>query len=263
MIDLPHYPRTFHLEGSKGISETEQVSLFHLEGKSFVIEEKVDDSCVSMHFDSEANLRICHRDQEARGPEFDRLKAWTAKLEERLFDVLQDRYILYGGWLYAVHTIYYNRLPHYFLEYDIYDRQRQVFLSTDKRQEVLQPLRDEIVSVQVLPNVRTLMERPRDYVYPPIEPWCVVGESCYVTSSDHTLHREFMQKYGRSDPRSYTGTRGVMEGLYIKVEHDGIVSERYKYIQHNFLAAILKNGSHWKDQPLIANVSLQTTGTLC
>src|SRR5205807_2014548 len=32
---------------------------------------------------------------------------------------LTDRYILYGEWLYAKHTVFYTDLPHYFLEFDI------------------------------------------------------------------------------------------------------------------------------------------------
>ena len=44
-------------------------------------------------------------------------------------DVLGDRYILYGEWLYAKHTVFYNSLPHYFLEYDLLDRFPGQFLS--------------------------------------------------------------------------------------------------------------------------------------
>lgn len=32
-----------------------------------------------------------------------------------LFKVLGNRHILYGEWLYAKHSVYYDNLPHYFL----------------------------------------------------------------------------------------------------------------------------------------------------
>ena len=44
---------------------------------------------------------------------------------------------MYGEWLYAKHTVYYDALPHYFLEFDIYDKEQAIFLSTKKRKELL------------------------------------------------------------------------------------------------------------------------------
>jgi RNA ligase len=62
--------------------------------------------------------------------------------------VLGDRYVLYGEWLYAKHTVFYNALPHYFLEYDVLDLHTQQFLSTQVRRVLLAAL--PIVSVPVL-----------------------------------------------------------------------------------------------------------------
>jgi hypothetical protein len=44
---------------------------------------------------------------------------------------------MYGEWLYARHTIPYDMLPHYFMEFDIFDRETREFLSTDRRQRLL------------------------------------------------------------------------------------------------------------------------------
>ena len=41
------------------------------------------------------------------------------------------RYILFGEWLFARHTIHYRELPHYFFEFDIYvltKRRRRFFV---------------------------------------------------------------------------------------------------------------------------------------
>ncbi|NTV64181.1 MAG: hypothetical protein HGA65_11675 [Oscillochloris sp.] len=46
---------------------------------------------------------------------------------------------------------------------------------------------------------------------------------------------------------------GMMEGLYIKVEADGAVGARYKYVRRNFLQTVLDSGSHWMDRPLLPN----------
>ena len=37
--------------------------------------------------------------------------------------MLGDRFILFGEWLYARHSVHYRRLPHYFFEFDVYDKQ--------------------------------------------------------------------------------------------------------------------------------------------
>jgi hypothetical protein len=44
-----------------------------------------------------------------------------------------------------------------------------------------------------------------------------------------------------------------MEGLYIKVEEDGRVIERYKYIRASFLASVLDSGGHWLKRPIVPN----------
>jgi hypothetical protein len=44
-----------------------------------------------------------------------------------------------------------------------------------------------------------------------------------------------------------------MEGLYLKVEEEGRVAARLKYVRASFLNAILDSGSHWLERPIIAN----------
>jgi hypothetical protein len=44
-----------------------------------------------------------------------------------------------------------------------------------------------------------------------------------------------------------------MEGLYIKVEANGVVTERYKFVRSGFLQTVLDSGSHWMNRPLLPN----------
>lgn len=44
-----------------------------------------------------------------------------------------------------------------------------------------------------------------------------------------------------------------MEGLYIKLEEEGIVKERYKYVRASFLTAIKNAEGHWLNRPIIPN----------
>ena len=75
-------------------------------------------------------------------------KQWANTHAANFWKVLGSRYILYGEWLYAKHTVFYDALPHYFLEFDVLDLEKQVFLSTTKRQELLTEL--PVVSVPIL-----------------------------------------------------------------------------------------------------------------
>jgi atypical dual specificity phosphatase len=51
------------------------------------------------------------------------LDSWAEKHAWSLHQLLGDRrYILYGEWCYAKHSIHYARLPDLFLAFDIYDK---------------------------------------------------------------------------------------------------------------------------------------------
>jgi len=46
----------------------------------------------------------------------------------------------------------------------------------------------------------------------------------------------------------------LMEGLYVKVEEEGVVRGRYKYVRASFLQAVFASESHWMDRPIIPMV---------
>jgi hypothetical protein len=48
-----------------------------------------------------------------------------------------------------------------------------------------------------------------------------------------------------------------MEGLYVKVEEDGQVVGRYKYVRVNFLTAVFAAEGHWLNRPIIPNLLLE------
>ena len=121
---------------------------------------------------------------------------------------LGDRYVLYGEWLYAKHTVYYDELPHYFMEFDILQYHNQSFLSTSRRKDFLQEL-PFIVSVRVLhegkvDSVKTLRKQ--------------VGASEFISHSQKRHLRQTALQCGLSEEQVLreTDTTGLMEGLYIK-----------------------------------------------
>ena len=52
----------------------------------------------------------------------------------------------------------------------------------------------------------------------------------------------------------------TMEGLYIKVEADGVVKDRMKYVRNSFYQCVNESGSHWQQRPIIPNQLAKKNG---
>ena len=152
---LIKYPRTPHLEGSRlqpGDEDLSQIPFADIAGKHLVVEEKCDGANSAISFDGAGTLLLQSRGHYLTGGYRERhynlFKQWANIHRNALYGLLGRRYILYGEWMYAKHTVYYDRLPHYFLEFDILDRETGRFLDTHTRHEMLWDL--PVVSVPVL-----------------------------------------------------------------------------------------------------------------
>src|SRR5262245_1623846 len=123
MSTLYKYPRTHHLEGSRlqpGDEDGQSVPFAQLAGRHLVVEEKLDGANAGIPVDEAGRLRLQSRGHLLTGgvreKHFDLFKRWARAHEHALRAALGRHYILYGEWLYAKHTVFYDRLPHYFLE---------------------------------------------------------------------------------------------------------------------------------------------------
>ena len=50
-----------------------------------------------------------------------------------------------------------------------------------------------------------------------------------------------------------TDSSMLMEGLYIKVEEDGQVVQRVKFVRRGFYQVVESSNSHWQERPIIRN----------
>jgi ATP-dependent RNA circularization protein (DNA/RNA ligase family) len=139
------YPRTPHLFGSRGTADDkrlgEAVSLAFLADSSLIVEEKIDGTNVGIHFSDAGEMVLqCrgHLITEGMHPQYDLFKQWAAVKRHVLEQRLEDRLILFGEWVYARHSIFYRQLPHYFFEFDIYDKHQEAFLDLERRLEILE-----------------------------------------------------------------------------------------------------------------------------
>jgi hypothetical protein len=249
--DLLKYPRTRHIEGSRlqaGDEDLESVPFSAIAERQIVVEEKVDGANCGVSFDAGGDFRLQSRGHYLTGGyrerHFGLFKQWANTHRAALREVLGARFIAYGEWLYAKHTVFYDQLPHYFLEFDVYDREAGAFLSTERRQAMWR--NTPVASVPVLQTgrVTTLAELTR-----------LVGPSLFKSTEWRRRLEEVASAAGL-DPALVSGQTDDSddaEGLYIKVEEDGVVAERFKWVRASFLSAVADSGGHWLDRPIVPN----------
>jgi len=251
-LEILKYPRTPHLEGSRlqvGDEGHEHVRLASLAGCHAVIEEKLDGANVGVSFTSGGELLLQSRGHYlvggGRERQFTPFKRWACAHEARLLELLEDRYVMYGEWLYAKHSVSYDCLPHWFCEFDIYDRVAQEFLSTPRRHAMLAG--SPVVSVPVL----QVGAMPRDVK----SLRALVRPSLAKSAQWRNAFEQSVRRQELDLPLAWqqTDKSDLSEGMYIKVEDERQVLGRYKWVRPDFVQTILDSGSHHSTRPVIPN----------
>lgn len=252
MIAIHKYPRTPHIEGSRlqpGDYDLSQTGLAELAGVPLVAEEKVDGANCAISFEANGALLLQSRGHYLTGGPRERhfhlLKQWAVVHQTAFHEVLGARYVMYGEWVYAKHTVFYDALPHYFLEFDVLDRESGRFLSTPARRALLTGL--PVAAVPVI------AEQPfRD----PGELAALVSQSAFKSVDWKNALVRQSEALGLDTARTLAETdpSPLMEGLYLKHEEDGEVKGRYKWIRSSFLTAVVESESHWLSRPIVPNL---------
>jgi hypothetical protein len=246
--ELPPYPRTLHLGNSGGGTSKHSAPFGAVSSAHVVVEEKVDGSQVGLCFDDEANLVIFHRNSILSSPpissEFQLLYK-QAQLEiDALWETLQTRYVLYGEWALQTHSIFYDALPAYFLEDDVFDRQRGAFLSTPARTSLVSNLPQRFSSPVAVLAQGNFGER----FHSEAQLAALIGPSQYRSPNWKA------KLAATNDKRAVElAAHDVAEGLYIKHESDGIVQARYKWVRKSFIESIQHSDKHWRSQQPLRN----------
>ncbi len=251
-IPLLKYPRTAHLEGSRlqpGDSDDDQTPLSALEDLHVVIEEKLDGANAAVSFTPAGELLLQSRGHYLAGGagerQFNLFKHWAAAHEAALLERLEDRYVMYGEWCFAKHSCWYDRLPAFFLEFDLYDRRTERFLSTPARHALLAD--GPVLSVPVLYEGE--MPRHAKALRALVQP-SLARSADWKTAFEQAVAQE-----GQSLDlvRQQTDLSDLAEGLYLKTESDGEVTGRYKWVRPDFVQTILDSGSHHSRRPVLPN----------
>jgi hypothetical protein len=251
-LEILKYPRTPHLEGSRlqpGDEGQDHIRLATLQGRHAIVEEKLDGANVGLSFSQAGEMLLQSRGHFLAGGgrerQFAPFKQWAAAHEARLLERLEDRYVMYGEWLYAKHSVSYDRLPHLFCEFDVFDRREGVFLSTPRRHALLAG--SPVVSVPVLCSGE-LPRRVKDLRD-------MVGPSLAKSARWNEAFEESVVRQGLDLALAWrqTDKSTLAEGLYIKLEDDWQVLGRFKWVRPDFVQTILDSGSHHSTRPIVPN----------
>jgi hypothetical protein len=230
--DFIKYPRTPHLFGSKGTDDDKHLgeaeSKRFIADDSLIVEEKIDGTNVGLHFSNDGEMVLqCrgHHITEGMHPQYDLFKPWAVVKRPVLEERLENRFILFGEWVYARHSVFYRRLTHYFFEFDIYDKQAQAFLDLKQRLRLL-----DGTGIPTVPVIYTGLLKPSALEG-------LIGPSLFDSQFDNP-------RTGRTD--------NLMEGLYLRTEANGVVTGRAKFVRPEFVEKI-KQSTHWQHQVMVPN----------
>ena len=173
-----------------------------------VVEEKIDGANLGISFDSEGNIRAQNRGAYLHlptGGQWKKLADWLAPRTDMFFQQLTDQYILFGEWCYAQHTVIYDRLPDWFLGFDIYDKGNGRFFSCSCRDEMFRAL-----GISQVPRIN-------------VGRFTLAGLSKFLSQS------RFSDK--------------PAEGLYLRFDHSDWLVQRAKLVRSAFIQSLEQHWS--------------------
>ena len=230
--DFVKYPRTPHLFGSKGTDDDKHLgeaeSNRFIADDSLIVEEKIDGTNVGIHFSDDGNVVLqCrgHLITEGMHPQYDLFKQRATVKRYVLEKRLGTRFILFGEWVYARHSVFYRQLPHYFLEFDIYDKNIGSFLDLQQRLNLL-----DGTGIKTVPVVHVGALKKGELEG-------LIGPSRFDSQFENPLTKR---------------TDNLMEGLYLRTEADSFVTGRAKFVRTEFVEKI-KQSTHWQHQAMVPN----------
>ena len=166
-----------------------------------------------------------HLITEGMHPQYDLFKQWAVVKRPVLEERLEDRFILFGEWVYARHSVHYRRLPHYFFEFDIYDKEARAFLEPGAAAGPAG--RDGHPDRARAPPGALDRERLG----------ALIGPSRFDSQFENPLTKR---------------TDDLMEGLYLRTEAGGVVTGRAKFVRPEFVEKV-KQSEHWQYQAMTPN----------
>ncbi|KXN81893.1 Dual specificity protein phosphatase 23 [Leucoagaricus sp. SymC.cos] len=223
------FPRTAHLIDVGGATPDDIVSSDYTLANSVpchvIVTEKIDGANMGISLSPDRSRIMVQNRSHWVNPtsheQFKKLGKWLEEHRSELYEILDrdefyaERYILYGEWMYATHSIPYTHLSDVFVAFDLFDRSTSQFVDRTTLDAMLRG-----TSITLVPLICEL--------------------------KDQLPSRNELLKLIETKSRFY---EGKVEGVVIKVENNGIVRHRGKVVRGDFITG----NEHWTKGPLRLN----------
>lgn len=219
MKELFRFPHTPHLawlgdgepRNDKLLSPIEAGELL---AGDVVVEEKLDGANLGFSVAFDGTVLAQNRGHYLMAPytgQFTRLRSWIPAHEEKLVIALGADLIAFGEWCAARHSLTYDRLPDWWLLFDVYDRTEQQFWSIQRRNQWARDL-----GISTVPTLE-------------------LGK--FTLSSLEQILQEGRSRF----------STGPLEGVVVRSENEGWLKSRAKLVRADFTQQI---ESHWRTRAL-------------
>lgn len=216
------FPRTPHLFVVLGLEIRNDKVFSDQECNAFldnpiILEEKVDGANIGISLSETGELLIQNRGNyilPGSHPQFKLIWDWAYSRLTLLKRYISTDFIVFGEWCYAKHSIKYTSLPDWFLGFDIYDKNKKIFLNNEFRNQLLKN-----INIEIIPTL---------------------DKGKYARSDLEKL-------LSISKSRFYSGP---IEGIYLRYEDSEKLIKRAKIVKKDFIQEI---DSHWSKLELISN----------
>jgi ATP-dependent RNA circularization protein (DNA/RNA ligase family) len=217
--DFFRYPHTSHLawlgEGQprddKVLSPADAKMLL---SEAVVVEEKLDGANLGLSLSPAGSLRAQNRSHFLAEPytgQFFRLASWLTLHTHALCPALTPDLILFGEWCAARHSLSYDRLPDWFLLFDVLDRSQRAFWSSPRRNALAKE----------------------------------VGLSCVPQVAHGRISLQNLENMLATESSRYR--QGPLEGLVVRSESADWCRYRAKLVRPDFAQAI---DAHWRKRTI-------------
>ena len=233
--DLPllKFPRTPHLLNLGATTDDDIVLAdFDILKGNLTLEEKVDGANMGISLAYDGSIRVQNRSHwvsSADHAQFKPLDRWMERHRAPLCQILNrddqypERFILYGEWVVAKHSIRYDNLPDRFIAFDLFDRLEGTFASRSILARALS--KHGIHQVPLLAHTAQVSKT------------------------------EVMQMLTRSSAYS----RERVEGVYVRFEDDKRIQtlQRGKVVRGDFITG----NEHWSKGQTVYNNVIMSEGS--
>lgn len=247
---LCKYSRTSHLfhTGGTAVSSDDlvltkdEMTLFESQ-KEVIIEEKVDGANFALSLCSDGSTVMAQNRSKyissGDHAQFGPVDSWIEENHNSIREILTSAgernatqgLILYGEWVVAKHSIPYDRLPGYFIAFDIYDRKEKRFYSRKRFHEVMFG-----TGIPVVPTIAVL--------------------DTSIFKSDKSRIELYLKELLNTSSQ-FRSDGGFVEGIVLRVdeeEHDRgarWLQDKVKLVRPDFVAGCSEG--HWSRRDIEKN----------